>query len=391
MVNATIKLKRRPAPAAIIVWGLYIAFAVVWMPRFFGNSSVNIYLEMIFALGGLAALLSRGTLNRRIALLEVAIVLYVAFGYILAVVVRNVHTYDFLLAYKFTWYLALVLPFSRFNVLDGRTLMSLNRFGLILFLAVYALGRATGQFRPTFFIENNFELLFISLLFYASHIANGRTRTSDLLLLIAVGVLSGSRSGIALIAVVAFFSFDMRRLRSVNTIFLVACAVGAVFALFMIFESRSSSGLAGTDRYRFMLHFLNATSSWEWWQFFVGAPRISSLPPDVCSSLSFYQNLMSFRGDGSCYSVILHSFNIRLIYDHGFIVAGAVASMVWILLDNLSWKERTCVLILIFLNGASVSSLNNVYAALGMALLLMVQARGRTIIGTGPQRSSGEK
>jgi len=96
---------------------------------------------------------------------------------------------------------------------------------------------------------------------------------------------------------------------------------------------------------------------------------------EVCSRLSFYDALFSYSGNGSCYSVVLHSFNMRILFDHGVIVAFICGSLLWKFMAGSPGKAKCCVIALLVLNGLSVSSLNSIYAALGLVFILSAAAR----------------
>ncbi len=64
------------------------------------------------------------------------------------------------------------------------------------------------------------------------------------------------------------------------------------------------------------------------------------LLPASCADLSYYQTLFSYAGDGRCYSVILHSFIMRVIYDHGIIGFAFLIFCLFIYLDKYSIKEK---------------------------------------------------
>jgi len=307
-------------------------------------------------------------IRKRAAIPLLAISLYVVVGAGFAIGLRSVHPYDFMMAYKFLWYLLLLIPFSGRPVLDANQLARLLRICLVSFCAVYLGKVLIGNSRPTFFTENNFEILLICLLFISAQIANDGVKFLDIGLLLAVAVLSGSRSGAALAALVVLLSFDYRKLKSGSALLVLFGGVAAVFAMAYVFMTRTSGGIESIDRYNFLLGLLEATKGWSFFDFMVGAPRVSALPPIVCSRLSFYEALFSYSGDGTCYSVVLHSFVMRILFDHGVIVMVAVGALIWSLLKGANWRSKAGVLMLLVANGLSVSSINSVYAALGLVV-----------------------
>ncbi|HEC0375713.1 TPA: hypothetical protein R1R29_005220, partial [Escherichia coli] len=81
--------------------------------------------------------------------------------------------------------------------------------------------------------------------------------------------------------------------------------------------------------------------------------------------------LFSFSGNGSCYSVILHSFNMRVIYDHGLAVTALTFIYLIGVMKNAKRHQRLCVILIVLASGLSVSALNNVYTTLGIALVCL--------------------
>lgn len=355
-------------PSWILYNGLILAFILGWIPRALLGLDVGGMLDGLLLCVSVVVLYVKG-LQSRLALYLCAIGLYVGVGGILAVWFRSVNLLDFLAAYKFLWYLAILVPLASQRVLSARQISRLLRLGLVAFLAVYCGKMIFGSGRPIFFTENNFELLFICLLFVAGHVSTGRTSFVDVVLLLAISVLSGSRSGAALAAVVVMFSFDYRRLRSVSSLLILFGGAASVLLAGFVFSSRTTGGVQSIDRYMFFLGLVDSTSDWPWWKYFVGAARISPLPVDVCSRLSFYDTLFSYSGDGSCYSVVLHSFLMRVVYDHGLIVTFLSGWLICKLMVGVPGRSKLCVLVLLVFNGMSVSSINSIYAALGLAFV----------------------
>ncbi|EMO6902583.1 hypothetical protein QDZ16_005228 [Pluralibacter gergoviae] len=138
----------------------------------------------------------------------------------------------------------------------------------------------------------------------------------------------------------------------------------------MVFQARldasGGSSYEQIDRYRFFLEFLYSTSQWPWWRFLTGATAITPLSPESCAHLSFYQPLFSYAGDGKCYSVILHSFLLRVIYDHGVLGLIFLISSLFIFLNKFTLKHKICIIGILLATAMSVSSLNNVYVSIAL-------------------------
>lgn len=381
-------IRRRPLPSSIFFWGLGILLALGWLPRLLRISDADTLLDIVFAATAISVFL-RGWIRRTNLIWFAGVVVYTAIGATLAVVVRGANLYDFLLAYKFCWYVALLFLASARPLLDEASLDRLLSFSLLMFGLIYLGKFATGDGRPTFFTENNFELLLLCLLYFATHVAHGKSKPWHTAALLALSVISGSRSGAALAAVTVLFTFDMSRIRRASTWALLALGAAGAAGAYYVFATRSGAGgLEETDRYRFFLNFLRATEGWGTADYLFGADRISPLPEYICDQLVFYGRLFSYSGDGSCYSVILHSFNLRILYDHGVLVTAALCIAIWRILGPCSFKQKACVVLLLFMNGMSVSSLNSVYAALG---ILLVASAGAMRLGKAGLPADGLK
>ena len=85
--------------------------------------------------------------------------------------------------------------------------------------------------------------------------------------------------------------------------------------------------------------------------------------------------IYSYSGDGTCYSVILHSFLLRVIYDHGLLGFMFLMGVVAIYLNKFSLKAKICILLIIISTALSVSSLNNVYVALALIMYIGIDEK----------------
>lgn len=287
--------------------------------------------------------------------------------------IRGVGVLDYMMAYKCFYYMALL------GLINGKALASASdvifiyRVAVLSFLARYLVEKFLyGNARPILLVENNFELIFLLFLFYAKFLVAGRVGILDFFLIISVFGLSGSRSGVVALAFCLAFCVDWKKLSLSGLAFIFGLFLSAFF-IYFIFKQRLDGGdVEAIDRYRFFMEFLYSTDGWGW-RYLFGAPALTPLDPQSCSSLSFYYRLFSFYDDGVCYSVILHSFIMRAVFDHGVIGLVALIFMVWVVLGNMSRSGRLCVVGILLLTGLSVSSLNNIYVALGLIFLMSVR------------------
>jgi hypothetical protein len=110
---------------------------------------------------------------------------------------------------------------------------------------------------------------------------------------------------------------------------------------------------------------------WGVSDWFFGSKFITPLPSSACQALSFYEQLFSRSGSGQCYSVILHSFWLRIIYDFGLTGVLFVFFVFFSILKTNSYGhiERNSLLVTMVLNGLSVSSFNSIFMVLSFFIL----------------------
>jgi hypothetical protein len=149
---------------------------------------------------------------------------------------------------------------------------------------------------------------------------------------------------------------------------------GGIFVLtlgFYVFLSRSSS-IEEIDRYKFMQIFFYETKDWSIFQYMIGAPRITPLSDYAQKALSPWENLFSYSGNGDCYSVILHSYLLRVIFDHGIIGLICIIFFTYkiLMMSNVNKKIIWVTIAIFMLNGLSVSSFNSVFFPISMIFLI---------------------
>jgi hypothetical protein len=297
--------------------------------------------------------------------------LYVVISYIYAIHYNNANVFDFLKIYKSYIYLFFLsfLTDKRLMTFTGANRLIVILFSL--FFLKYLLMIATGRSdRPIVYMENNFELMFLYALYLIRYTV---TKEKYLFLLGLVGlitILSLSRSSLLMYSVLVLFviydSFKKTRVFIIPGAIIILGSVA-----FYIFTQRSSS-LEQIDRYRFMLVWWSNVNNWNFFQWMVGAERITPLSPQSCSYMNYFKMMFSYKEDGTCYSVVLHSFIFRVIFDHGILGFIALMYSVYLLLikSNVR-KDVTLVFItIVLINGLSVSSFNNLFFAISMVFLM---------------------
>jgi hypothetical protein len=296
---------------------------------------------------------------------------YVVLSYIYSVDFHNDNVFDFLKIYKSYVYLFFLTFLTNKKLMTYTGANRLITILFSLFLLKYLLMIATGRsFRPIVYMENNFELMFLYALYLIRYTV---TKEKYLFLLGLVGlitILSLSRSSLLMYSVLVLFviSDSFKKTR----VFIIPGAAIILGSLaYYIFTQRSSS-LEQIDRYRFMLVWWSNVNNWNFFQWLVGAERITALSPDSCSYMNYFKMMFSYKQDGTCYSVVLHSFIFRVLFDHGIIGFVALMYSVYLLLIRSGVrKDVTYVFItVVLINGLSVSSFNNLFFAISMVFLM---------------------
>ncbi|POJ92727.1 hypothetical protein [Klebsiella pneumoniae] len=285
---------------------------------------------------------------------------------------------DFIQAYKSFYYLILMSFFYKRNIFSRRAIEVLFKWLVLLFFIKYSMDKfVVGITRPTVLIENYFELIMLIMLYYFINIIKKEPVMINTGMMMLICVISGSRSSLLALMIAILFSLDRTiNFKKLIYILLIPIAGLAVFAIFQ--ERLSHDGYTSyeqIDRFRFLLEFLSSTSNWPWWRFVIGAEPLTPLTPLSCYNLSSYVDLFSYSGDGTCYSVILHSFLLRVIYDHGLLGFMFLMGVVTIYLNKFSLKAKICILLIIISTALSVSSLNNVYVALAIIMYIGIDEK----------------
>jgi len=305
---------------------------------------------------------------------------YIVLSYIYAVGYKQANLLDFLLIYKSFIYIFFLtfLCNKKFMSFKG-----INRLTMLLF-SVFFLKYAVMIIlrldpRPILFMENNFELMFLYALYLIRYSVTKHRYMPLLIFLGVITILSLSRSSLLMYSILVLFviydSFEKTRVFFIPGIMML---LGGV--VYYIFSQRSDS-LEDVDRYRFMLLWWTNVQDWNVLQWLFGAERISPLTPYTCGMMNYFSSLYSYSGDGTCYSVILHSFLLRVIYDHGILgLIFIVMSTAFMLAKSGVRKDVILVFVVIVLiNGLSVSSFNNLFYAISMVFLMTTNTQFKQV------------
>jgi hypothetical protein len=140
-----------------------------------------------------------------------------------------------------------------------------------------------------------------------------------------------------------------------------------------VFSSRAAAdGPGELDRLVFFHTFLFEVRDWPFWEFLTGSFPLTPLSPGSCGSLAFYTPLFSQTDAGVCYSVILHSFFLRGLFDHGVLGIVLIYTLVWrgLRRSGVGLRDTIGLLALFTVSGFSVSAFNNVFVAIVLAVAM---------------------
>lgn len=301
---------------------------------------------------------------------QIIMIFYIFFMYLVMATFYYGKILDFLLIYKSHIYFIFIFGFVGNRYFRSGDLAKILKILILLFFCKYLLWKLLGvSDRPQMYGENNFELIFLLLLYIIVEFFEERIEKLYLFLLVLVFLMSGSRSGLAalifVLTVVNFKKFDIKLF--VGGIFLLILMV----IIFNIFQSRlGSGGIDDIDRLRFFRYFLYDIRDWGVLNYLFGTAPITPMSNVTCSALASYDNLFSYHEAHVCYSVILHGYNVRMVYDHGLWGLFLAFYIVFYFLRSVGWSIRYTFAFLgtAFLTGLSISSLNNIFVVLGLAI-----------------------
>ncbi len=307
---------------------------------------------------------------------------YVTISLSLMVFYKPSNYLDFAQAYKAFIYIIPLCFFYRRDLFDRRQALFVLKLLMVAFLLKYSYSIALNVTprmgtRPGLFVENNFELIFLLLYFFILREDFGKRLTAWFAVLSVIVLISGSRSS-ALALIVVFCGIYLRNLSLKTVFYLLGLAIlGASAAALFLSRGYAAGGIESIDRFRFMMIFLYEIRNWSVFDYLFGSFPITALSNESCKALSFYEGLFSYSEDGSCYSVVLHSYFFRVIFDHGVF---GLALLFYFLAFTLkrSGYARIDVAVIIGVLAASalsVSAMNSIFATLALALALGIKRR----------------
>jgi hypothetical protein len=330
-------------------------------------------LEAAFLLGALGVLSHTADPARQLMAVSIC---YVAIKLLLATLYSSASLYDFVQAYKAYMYQIPLALFIGSRTFSTRALVRVCNVLIFAALAKYAFATisaldALQSRRPGLLFENNFELIMLLGFYYLAYPYMRRTRWPALAALVTVLFLSGSRS--AVVAFLAMYLFLFLRTNSKTRFVHVFGIASAGYAVLKVFASRSAGqGLISVDRYMFLQIYLREVKDWPGWEFLTGSFPLTPLSHGSCSALSYYSVLFSPTDLGTCYSVILHSFFLRALFDQGVLGLLLLYLVCWksMRLSGVPVRDRLALFAIVSASAFSVSAFNSVFVSIVLAVAL---------------------
>lgn len=298
---------------------------------------------------------------------------YFIISFVIATMLQGNHLLDFLLAYKAIFYFTLLFYFERKKIGGKQRFYQLYKWLVIFFFIKYVSSVLLSlNDRPLLFRENNFELMFLALLFYLRCILFDKVKVWDVLAIIVIFLVSGSKSAIPILFLI-IASVYLKGLTWKKVLFFSIIGIAFIGVFFSLLLSKYGlTGLGDIDRIAFFRVFYREMLDSTTLEILFGHMRISALLESSCNALYFYPGLFSFKNDGSCYSLILHSFILRSVFDHGVVGTLLIFYSCYLLLSRAGYSNRVAYTFLgvLFLNSLSVSGFNSVFFALSMLMFI---------------------
>lgn len=277
------------------------------------------------------------------------------------------HLVDFLIAVKFIIYLILLFSLRRSG--SQFFVFPFIKFFLVAVALKYSLSVFLGyNERPLLLRENNFELIFVLFCYFSLVFTNHATSFWHAIVLFIVA-LSGSKSAVlTYLLVTAFYYFRFYRPK-----FIILFSSLSVISFIYIASVVSTLNIS-IDRFAMANVFSREMLSSSVLEILWGHQFFRPLSQESCAALASYPGLFSHREDGSCFSIILHSFHLRAVYDFG--IGGFV--FIWFTVYELikrllsDGRAASSFFFILYINGFSVSSINSTFFIMSVILLHLV-------------------
>ncbi|MGB0806687.1 MAG: hypothetical protein ACPGRC_08350 [Salibacteraceae bacterium] len=360
-----------------ILIGIFgLMFATGFISLEIKDSIVSVKKMLVLSMFAFTFFLGK-RVNKKVFEIWGVFAMYILYSLVL-MVVKKINLFDY-----FTVFLAFFYAFCLF-FFAGKKVIKQEFFDkffsglLIMFSIKYLITILTTPYRPILFIENNFELLFMAILLIGSIRFSEKINYLHVVLSGFIAISSTSRSGAAIFIFllgILFFKWEYIKLKYWWVFSLILVGVG--LAVMQFINRIPEGGIEQIDRFRFLVVFFSEIKNWGLWEYLFGNPIITPLSIENCGKLSYYQSLFSFSGTGDCYSVVLHSFILRVILDHGFLGLILLFFGVYKMFKVSGFPNRYiwAIIGVLFLNSISISSINSIFAVFAMGLIMIVKPR----------------
>lgn len=171
--------------------------------------------------------------------------------------------------YKSFFYLYILSFFAGKNYLNQMILRKILNLLLVFFFLKYSLMKILGlgfQGRPDLFVENNFELIMLLIIYIGVYSRELKINKWDIFVLSIIFVLSAILSFLIML-----FFLDFGRSKKLKTI-KVFLLIIVFFGFLLIFVQRlGNTSFEDIDRIKFFYYFLNEIKLWDIKNYLFGA------------------------------------------------------------------------------------------------------------------------
>lgn len=297
--------------------------------------------------------------------------LYILCSYIYAVVYMKAHLLDFMLIYKSFIYILIIVIVINKKILHKTLLLKFIKVIFWIFFIKYSITHIlSSNPRPIVYVENNFELMFLCVLYLIRYNLTKKANLSYLLFLGIIVILSLSRSALLIYGLVAAYYTYNTDIKYKKLIFIIG-SISFILGASILFLSRSAT-IEDIDRFKFALVFIKEIQNWNIFNYILGSPRITPLSDDGCNFFRAWPVLFSKSGDGTCYSVVFHSYILRVIFDHGILGFICLVYLVYKIMQisNIDRLLIWTIIGIFLINGLSVSSFNSTFFPISIIFVI---------------------
>lgn len=303
-------------------------------------------------------------------------IVYILINVILLIFDANIsyRIKDFLLWFKPYYYL-IILAYvcSRSQFIDIKFTELIFKFLLVIALLKYNIARFIFNIpRPGLFTENNFEIILFVILYIFLQTYKRVPIYWSLSLALLI-ILSGSKSGFLIL----LFAIVSIQKKVFHTVLICTVLIPAILLITFAISPRIFEilDITSLDRFMFLSVFYSEFMSNSTEQMIFGRYPMTPLGYESCTQLNFYKNLFSDFDTYTCFPVILHSFFLKSVLEHGilgvfFIIVGYYGLL---RVRGYAAKLTVTLVVLLCLNGLSVSGFSNTYAMFGLTLLMLTK------------------